>query len=163
MTIAKTQLINHQIRTPKVLLIDQDNSNRGLIDTQEALQMARTAGLDLVVVSEGKEAPVVRILDYGKLQYQQKKRQKQSARPTVKEVKLRPNVGESDYQIRIDKATEWLTKGNSVKFLVRLRGRENQHRDRAVELLDRVITDLGEVGKVQSLDKRSLIVQVIPA
>lgn len=125
--------------------------------------MARTAGLDLVVVSEGKDAPVVRILDYGKLQYQQKKRQKQSARPTVKEVKLRPNVGESDYQIRIDKATEWLTKGNSVKFLVRLRGRENQHRDRAVELLDRVITDLGEVGKVQSLDKRSLIVQVIPA
>ncbi len=81
----------------------------------------------------------------------------------MKEVQLRPNVGESDYSIRIDRAVEWLGKGDSVKFQIRLRGREHQHRERASELLDRIVADIGQAGKVQSLDKRSLIVQVIPA
>lgn len=134
-----------------------------MIDTREALQLAESVGLDLVVVSESKEAPVAKILDYGKHQYQQKKRQRQSARPTVKEVKLRPNVGESDYSLRIGRAVEWLGKGDSVKFQIQLRGRENQHRDRAGELLDRVVADVGSAGKVQSLDKRSLILQFAPA
>jgi translation initiation factor IF-3 len=134
-----------------------------LTDTREALQIAETAGLDLVVVSQSKEAPVAKILDYGKHQYQKKKRQRQSAKTTVKEVKLRPNVGESDYSIRIDRAVEWLGKGDSVKFQIRLRGREHQHRDRAAELLDRIVADLGKAGKVQAIDKRSLIVQVVPA
>jgi translation initiation factor IF-3 len=145
------------------LLIDQENQNRGLTNTREALQMAEDAGLDLVVVSEGKETPVAKILDYGKHQYQQKKRQNQSARTTVKEVKLRPNIGESDYSLRIDRALQWLGKGDSVKFQIRLRGREHQHRDRAAELLERVVTDLGEAAKVQSFDRRSLIVQLTPS
>ncbi len=144
-------------------MIDHENNNRGLTDTREALQLALDAGLDLVIVSEGKDAPVAKILNYGKHQYQQKKRHRQSSQPTVKEVQLRPNVGESDYSLRIDRATQWLGKGDSVKFQIRLRGREHQHRDRATELLDRVVADLGQVGKVQSFDKRSLIVQVVPA
>ncbi|WP_322744213.1 translation initiation factor IF-3 [Coleofasciculus sp. LEGE 07092] len=154
--------MNHHIKSPQVLLIDHENNNRGLTDTREALQLAESVGLDLVVVSESKDAPVAKILDYGKHQYQQKKRQRQSAKPTMKEVKLRPNVGESDYSLRIDRAVEWLGKGDSVKFQIRLRGREHQHRDRAAELLDRIVNDLGEAGKVQSLDKRALIVQVTP-
>lgn len=133
-----------------------------MTDTREALKLAESVELDLVVVSEGKEIPVAKILDYGKHQYQQKKRQHASARTTVKEVRLRPNVGESDYSMRIGRAIEWLGKGNSVKFQVRLRGREHQNRDRAVDLLDRIVQDLSEAGKVQSLDKRSLIVQMIP-
>ena len=144
-------------------MIDHENNNRGLTSTREALQLAESVGLDLVVVSEGKDTPVAKILDYGKHQYQQKKRQRQTSKPTVKEVKLRPNVGESDYTLRIDKAVQWLGKGDSVKFQIRLRGREHQHRERAAELLDRIVADLGQVGKVQSLDKRSLIVQVVPA
>jgi len=133
-----------------------------LVDTRDALQRATEAGLDLVVVSEGKDAPVAKILDYGKLQYQQKKRQKQSARPTVKEVRLRPNVGEADYNLRIERAIEWLEKGDSVKFQIRLRGRENQNRERATEMLERIVTDIGQAGKLQSLDKRALIVQMTP-
>jgi len=144
-------------------LIDHENNNRGLIDTREALQLAKEVGLDLVVVSERKDAPVAKILDYGKHQYQQKKRQRQSSKPTLKEVKLRPNVGESDYSLRINRAVEWLNKGDSVKFQVRLRGREHQHRDRATELLERVVADLGEVGKVQSFDRRALVVQIVPS
>ncbi len=144
-------------------MIDHENTKRGLIDTREALQIAESAGLDLVVVSQGKDAPVAKILNYGKLQYQQKKRQSQSSRPTVKEVRLRPNVGVSDYQLRINKAIEWLGKGDSVKFMIRLRGREHQYRERAGDMLDRIASDLSEAGKVQTLDKRSLIIQVVPS
>ncbi|HEY9735878.1 MAG TPA: translation initiation factor IF-3 [Trichocoleus sp.] len=160
--MTKQHLLNRQIKVPQVLLIDHENQNRGLINTREALQIAEEVGLDLVVVSEGKDVPVAKILDYGKFQYQQNKRQRQSSKPTVKEVKLRPNVGESDYKLRIDRAVQWLGKGDSVKFMINLRGREHQHRERAAELLDRVITDLGDAGKVQSLDKRSLIALVTP-
>lgn len=147
-----------------MLLIDHENNNRGLTDTRDALQLAKEVGLDLVVVSKGKnDAPVAKLLDYGKLQYQQSKRQKQSTKVSLKEVKLRPNVGESDYKIRIDRALKWLSKGNSVKFLVRLRGREHQHRDRALELLNRVVEDLKDSGKVQSFDRRTLTVVLSPA
>lgn len=163
-TIAKKQPINKQIRSKQVLLIDQENNNQGLTDTQEALQLAQKAGLDLVMVSQSKEAPVAKILDYGKFQYQQKKRQRQNnaSKPSMKEVKLRPNVDDSDYDVRINRAIQWLDKGNSVKFQVRLRGREHQHRDRATQLLERIINDLQEVAKVQSFDKRSLLLQLIP-
>ncbi|QLE55804.1 translation initiation factor IF-3 [Nostoc sp. TCL26-01] len=157
------QLINSQIKSNQVFLIDHENNNRGLIDTYEALQIAESVELDLVVVSQDKDIPVAKILNYGKLQYQKKKRQGHSARPTVKEVRFRPNVGASDYNLRIQQAIQWLSKGDSVKFAVRLRGRENQYRDSAGELLDRVVNDLSQVGKVQSLDKRALIVQVMPA
>jgi len=162
LTIATKHLINRQIKSAQVLLIDQENNNRGLTDTYEALKLAESVDLDLVVVSGEKEVPVAKILDYGKHQYQQKKRQHQSARSTVKEVRLRPNVGESDYSLRINRAISWLGKGDSVKFQVRLRGREHQNRERAVELLDRIVTDLSVAGKVQTLDRRSLIVQIIP-
>ena len=145
-----------------MLLIDHENTNHGQIDTRDAVAIAQEAGLDLVIVSEGKGTPVAKILDYGKHQYQQKKRQKQSAKPTMKEVKLRPNVDDSDYGIRIERATKWLDKGNHVKFQVRLRGREHQHRDRARELLQRIVEDLSQVGKVQSFDAQSLIVQLVP-
>jgi translation initiation factor IF-3 len=144
-------------------LIDHENNNRGLIDTREALEIAQSVDLDLVVVSQDKDTPVAKILNYGKLQYQKKKRQTQSARPTVKEVRFRPNVGAADYNLRISQATQWLSKGDSVKFAIRLRGREHQYRDQAGKLLDRIVDDLISVGKVQSLDKRSLILQVIPA
>ncbi|MFN6537876.1 MAG: translation initiation factor IF-3 [Nostoc sp. EkiNYC01] len=157
------QQINSQIKSPQVFLIDHENNNRGLIDTSEALQLAQSVELDLVVVSEGKEAPVAKILNYGKFQYQKKKRQTQSARPTVKEVRLRPNVGAADYNLRIEQATRWLSKGDSVKFVIRLRGRENQYREQAGEMLERVVIALSEVGKVHTLDKRSLVAQVVPA
>ncbi len=161
--VIQKQLINSQIKSPQVFLIDHENNNRGLTDTYEALQLAESLELDLIVVSEGKDAPVAKIINYGKLQYQKKKRQGQSARPTVKEVRLRPNVGVADYKLRIEQAVGWLSKGDSVKFAIRLRGREHQYREQAGELLERVVNDLGQVGKVQSLDKRSLTAQVIPA
>ncbi|MGD1900031.1 MAG: translation initiation factor IF-3 [Phormidesmis sp.] len=160
--MAKKPLINQQIRVPQVLLIDNEGNNRGLTETSEALALAKAAKLDLVVVSPDQDVPVAKILDHGKQQYQSRKRQKQSARSQVKEVRLRPNVGDSDYKVRINKAIAWLERGDSVKFQVRLRGREHQHRDRATDLLNRVVEDLAKVSKVQTFDRRSLMVQVIP-
>lgn len=116
-----------------------------------------------MVVSTGKSVPVAKVMDYGKHQYQQKKRQSQSARTTLKEVKFRPNIGDNDYGRRIKRALKWLDKGNLVKFQIRLRGREHHHRDRARDMLDRIVDDLGEAAEVQSIDKRGLVVQVCPA
>jgi translation initiation factor IF-3 len=164
--IAKKQkaIVNRNIQNPQVLLITQTGENLGLTDTAEALRMAKESKLDLVVVSPSEDgAPVAKIMDYGKLQYQQSKRQKQTSRPSVKEVKFRPNIGESDYALRIKRAAEWLDKGDSVKFLVRLRGREHQHRDRATDLLNRVVEDLNETGKVQSFDHRALTLFLSPS
>lgn len=157
------QPVNHNIRAPQVLLIDHEGTNHGLTDTTAALDIARDAGLDLVVVSEGKDVPVARVMDFGKHQYQKKKRQNASAKATLKEVKMRPNIGESDYTRWIDSAQQWLGKGDAVKFQVRLRGREHQHRDRATELLQRIASDLETQGKVQSFDRRALVLQLVPA
>ncbi|WP_313934896.1 translation initiation factor IF-3 [Nostoc sp. FACHB-280] len=155
--------MNSQIKSPQVFLIDHENNNRGLIATSEALRLAESVELDLVIVSQNEDTPVAKILNYGKLQYQKKKRQGSSARPTVKEVRFRPNVGAGDYNLRINQALQWLSKGDSVKFAIRLRGRENQYRQQAGDMLDRIVNDLGQAGKVQSLDKRALIVQIMPA
>ncbi|WP_341532065.1 hypothetical protein WKK05_39510 (plasmid) [Nostoc sp. UHCC 0302] len=73
------------------------------------------------------------------------------------------NIGVADYKLRIEQSIGWLSKGDSVKFAVRLRGREHQYREQAGKLLDWVVNDLSQVGKVQSLDKRSLIALIIPA
>lgn len=146
------------------MFIDPTGENQGVIDTREALRIAKSAKLDLVVVSQRDDAPpVAKAMDYGKLQYQSNKRQKQNSRPSVKEVKFRPNIGESDYALRIQRAMTWLSKGDSVKFLVRLRGREHQHRDRATDLLRRVIDDLGESSQVQSFDQRALTLFLSPS
>lgn len=146
------------------MFIDHNGEQHGVIDTLAALKIAKDANLDLVVVSQPQDAPpVAKAMDYGKLQYKQNKRQKQDSRPSVKEVKFRPNIGESDYSLRIQRALQWLGKGDSVKFLVRLRGREHQHRDRATELLIRVIDDLAEAGKVQSFDRQSLTLFLSPS
>lgn len=116
----------------------------------------------MVIVSDRDDAPVAKILDFGKFRYEQKKSQKQSsAKPSLKEVKLRPNVGEADYGVRINRAKQWLEKGDTVRFQVRLRGREHQHRDRAIDLLNRVVTDLSPKGEVQVFDKRSLVLQIV--
>ncbi|QUY45159.1 translation initiation factor IF-3 [Acaryochloris sp. 'Moss Beach'] len=161
--ILKKPSINNKILAKKVLLIDQTGTKQGIVDTQEALSLAQQAKLDLVVVSEREDAPVAKIMDFGKYRYEQKKRQKQSSsKPSLKEVKLRPNVGEADYGVRISRALQWLEKGDSVKFQVRLRGREHQHRDRATDLLQRVIEDLSKVSEVQIFDRRALIVQLVP-
>ena len=147
------------------MLIDHENHNHGVVSTRDALGIAEEAKLDLVVVSKDANPPVARIMNYGKHQYQQKKRHQsaKAAKTRLKEVKLRPNVDEGDYSRRVANARKWLGEGNMVKFQIRLRGREHQHRDRAIELMNRIVDDLSDVGKVQSMDRRGLVLQLVSA
>lgn len=159
------QPINQNIQVSEVLLIDHDNNNHGAIQTIEALKIAEVAKLDLVIVSPDATPPVARIMNYGKHQYQQKKRHQsgKASKTRLKEVKFRPNVDTGDYTRRLSSARKWLGEGNMVKFQIRLRGREHQYRDRAISLLTQIADDLNDVGKVQSLDRRGLVLQLVSA
>jgi len=137
--------INEAIRAPQMQLITQDGQNVGLVSRSQALSMAREADLDLVILAErGKDGfPVVKIMDYGKVVYEKKKKlaeaKKHQKTIEVKEIKIRPKIGEHDYQTKIKHAIEFLEKGKRVKITLFFRGRENVTKDvRGPELFQKV-------------------------
>ena len=119
----------------------------------EALDMAKSAELDLVEVSPTAEPPVVRIMDYGKFLFEANKKAHSAKRKQkqiqVKEVKFRPGTGEGDYQIKVRNLIRFLTEGDKAKVTLRFRGREMVHQDIGRRLLDRVSTDLAAHGVVE--------------
>lgn len=131
--------------------------------------MADAASLDLVAVSENSTPPVCRIMDHGKLVYEQKRKlreqRRQHAHHRLKEVKFRVRIEEHDYQYKINHAVEFLQKGNPVKISLMFRGREMAHKEIGFELINRVIEDLTEYGSSDSpprLMGRSIIVNLTP-
>ncbi|HVP37729.1 MAG TPA: translation initiation factor IF-3 [Candidatus Saccharimonadales bacterium] len=145
--------INDRIRVPQVRVVGADGQQVGLLATQEALEMARSAGLDLVEVSPTSRPPVCRIMDYGKFKYEQSKRQRKAKKhqhvTRMKEVKLRPKIEEHDYTFKVQHARAFLLARDKVKVSVTFRGRELAHQDLGHKMLQRVITDLAEVGQVE--------------
>jgi translation initiation factor IF-3 len=123
-------LINQQIRAESVQLITQDGENIGTISRSQALRQAEEAGLDLVLIAQtGKEGiPVVKIMDFGKVLYEKKKKtieaKKHQKVIQVKEIKMSPKIGEHDYQTKIKQAIQFLTSGKRVKITLSFRGRE---------------------------------------
>ena len=119
----------------------------------DALQMATSAGLDLVEVSPTAEPPVVRIMDYGKFLFEQNKKAHSAKRKQkqiqVKEVKFRPGTDENDYQVKLRNLIRFLTEGDKAKVTLRFRGRAMVHQDIGRKLLDRVSTDLAAVAQVE--------------
>jgi translation initiation factor IF-3 len=144
--IQKTdQLINEQIRAPKVQVITFEGGNAGVISRDEALRMARAAELDLVMVSDtGQEGvPVVKIMDFGKLLYAKKKKQAEAKKHQktiqVKEIKMRPKIGEHDYLTKLKQAVGFLKDGKHVKITLMFRGREAAtSKERGAELFERI-------------------------
>lgn len=137
----------------EVRVIDEDGSQLGIMPPQQALDLAKEKGLDLVEVAPQAQPPVCRIINYGKWQYEQKKKahaakQKQTT-ITVKEVKFRPATDEHDYQFKKNNAVRMLQDGDKVKASVRFRGREITHREIGQQLLDRLETDLGQYGTLE--------------
>lgn len=118
--------------------------------TSEALNMARTAGMDLVEVSPQESPPVCRIMDYGKFKYTQKKKQKQShaVRVDLKEVRLRPKTDDNDRMIKVNHALEFLDKGHKVQFTMLFKGRERFNMEFAMSKFREIIAAIGEKGKV---------------
>lgn len=146
--------INQAIRASEVRVIDDEGGQLGVMDISSALRAAEEQGLDLVEVSPNANPPVCRIMDYGKYKYQQSKRaaeaKKKQARVDVKEVKLRPKTDEHDYQFKIKNAKRFLSDGNKVKITIMFRGREVTHPEFGRRILERIATDVEEVGQIES-------------
>ena len=151
-------LINEQIRATTVQLIDGDGANVGVVARAQALQMAEQAGLDLVLLSDsGKDGvPVVKIMDLGKALYEKKKKQTEAKKHQkviqIKEIKIRPKIGEHDYQTKIKQAIDFLKDGKRLKITLFFKGRENATKDeRGVEIFDKVNQSFEEHGIAKNL------------
>ena len=153
----KRTRVNTQIRVPKIRLIDQDGEQVGIVDTAEALAQAQKANLDLVEISPNAEPPVCRIMDHGKYLFElnrRKKAQKKKLKQIhVKEVKFRPGTDVGDFQVKVRKICTFLGRGDKVKISLRFRGREMQHKELGLALLDRVKTELPEGYQIEQEPK----------
>ena len=138
---------------PQVRVIAEDGEQLGIMNTREAVQLARGKGLDLVEVAATADPPVCRIIDYGKFTYEQKKKASEAKKKqvviTVKEVKFRPGTDDHDYNFKMKHARQWLEEGDKVKATIFFRGREITHRELGAELLTRLEQDLADVGEVE--------------
>ena len=146
--------INEAIRAPQVRLVGPNGDNVGVVARAEALRIAREANLDLVEVAPNANPPVCRLLDYGKYMYELQKKAREARKAQkhaeVKEIRLRPRIGEHDLEFKLRDARRFLTKGHKVRFRVWFRGREVQHLDVARGLLDQVVKALEDVGVVEA-------------
>lgn len=153
-------LVNERIRAPKVQLITHEGVNVGVVARYEALQQAQAAQLDLVMIAEsGKEGvPVVKIMDYGKAIYEKKKKQAEAKKSQkviqVKEIKLRPMIGQHDYETKMKQATQFLRDGKRVKITLFFRGREKETKDeRGDQFFDKIDQTLANYGFGENLIK----------
>ena len=160
---------NDRIRSPEVQVISTDGKNLGILKTQEAINIARQEGLDLIEISPNANPPVCKIIDIGKYKYDlQKKANKAKKKQKIinlKEIKLRPVTEIHDYNFKIKNAQKFLSKGDKVKFTVQFKGREMQHTHLGHELMKRIINDTTSLGKVEIRPKfegRQMIMIVQP-
>ena len=148
---------NERIRAPQVQVIGSDGKNLGTLNTQEAIDIAKQEGLDLIEISPNAKPPVCKIIDIGKYKYDlQKKANKARKKQKVvelKEIKLRPVTDVHDYNFKIKNAQKFLTKGDKVKFTVRFKGRELQHTNLGMDLMKRIQEDTKILGKTDQSPK----------
>lgn len=142
---------------PQVRVIAENGDQLGIMNTREAVILARSQGLDLVEVAATADPPVCRIIDFGKFTYEQKKKASEAKKKqviiTVKEVKFRPGTDDHDYNFKAKHARDWLSEGDKVKATIFFRGREITHRELGAELLQRLEKDLTEVAEVEQRPK----------
>lgn len=137
--------------------------------TSDAIQRAVEAGLDLVEVSPNADPPVCKILDFGKLKYQEQKKKNEARKKQktidIKEIKLRPNIDSHDYDVKMRNARRFIDEGDKVKVTLRFRGRELAHQELGAQVLERVREELDEIAKVEQFPKmegRQLIMVMAP-
>lgn len=149
--------MNLGIRAPQVRTIDEDGRQVGVIPIAEALRLARERGRDLVEVAPAAVPPVCRILDYGKYRYEISKREKEAKKKQhysrMKEIKVRPNIDPHDYQVKLRKAVEFLSKGLKLRLTMMFRGREMVHQDFGKRTLNRLVEDLKDHGTLDGAEK----------
>ena len=156
-------MINEQIRCKEVRVIGEEGQQLGVMALRDALNMAKDAGVDLVMVSPSANPPVCRIVDYGKFKYEQLRREKEAKKKQkvieIKEVRLSPNIDENDLNTKMNNARKFLEKGNKVKVTLRFRGREMAHMQQSKHILDdfaEKMKDVAVIEKPAKLEGRSL-------
>ncbi|TAM60550.1 translation initiation factor IF-3 [bacterium] len=151
--MARPLRINEQIRIRQVRVIDDEGAQLGVMPTEQALDLARGKGLDLVEVSPTAVPPVCRIVDYGRLKYEQSKKDKEARKKQshneLREVKLRPKIDQHDYETKARMAQRLLSDGDKVKVTIMFRGREVTYANFGRRLLDRMAQDMASVANVE--------------
>jgi translation initiation factor IF-3 len=149
--------INEQIRVPQVRLIDSDGTQLNIVATREAQRISAERGLDLVEIAPQAKPPVCKIMDYGKYRFEQVKREKETKKNqkviAIKEVKLRPNIEDHDFETKAKNGERFLKNGNKVKVTIMFRGREITHPDLGRELCARMAQRLGECSSIEKPPK----------
>ena len=161
--------VNERILVDSVRLIDHEGNNRGVLTTRDARELADEVGMDLVEVSPHTDPPVCKLLDYGKFKYEAQKKaneaRKKQKTVDVKEIKMRPNIDQHDYDVKMRAVLRFLDEGDKVKVTMRFRGREMAHQERGLLVLDRVRDQLEELVKVEQTPKmegRQMVMVVAP-
>ena len=161
--------INQYINHPQIRLISSSGSQLGIYSSQEALKLAKAEGLDLVMISNRSNPPVCRIIDYGKYKFTQEKKAKEARKKqhhaNLKEVKMRYKIEEHDYKVKINQALRFLEAGDKVKATITFKGREIQHSNLAIELLNKMAKDLNSLADIQqspSKDGKHIIMILSP-
>jgi translation initiation factor IF-3 len=144
--------VNDEIRVKEVRLIDSEGKQLGIMNIENARQIAESSGLDLVEVSPDAKPPVCKILDFGKYRFEQSKKIKESKKKQkvvlTKEIRLRPKIEEHDFQTKLRQAVGFLQKGYKVKLSVRFKGRELSHTDIGRNVINRLVEGVSELGTV---------------
>jgi translation initiation factor IF-3 len=165
----KQDPINESIGAPRVRLIDEDGSQLGIKVTDEAREYAYGKNLDLVLVAAQADPPVARVMDYGKYKYEQEQKAKQARKHQsqvhIKEIKLRPKIGQHDYETKKGHVVRFLNQRAKVKVTIMFRGREQQHPERGRDLLIRLAEEVKEIGQIESpplQDGRNMVMVLGP-
>ena len=161
--------VNEEIRVPQVRLIDQDGEMQGVLTTREAMLRAYSVGLDLVEISPNAEPPVAKILDFGKFKYEQQKKKNEAKKKQkvieIKEIKVRPNIDENDYQVKMRAMKSFIEEGDKVKVTLRFRGREMAHQDIGIRVLERIRSEMDLTTKVEQMprmENRQMVMVLSP-
>ena len=157
------------IQSDKVRVIDENGENIGVMYTREAIEQAAEVGLDLVEVSPNADPPVCKFLDVGKFRYEAQKKanaqRKTQKTQEIKEIKMRPNIDDHDYDVKMRNVFKFIDNGDKVKVTLRFRGRELSHQQLGMDLLKRVQDDVDEVAKIEAyprMEGRQMLMVLSP-
>ena len=160
---------NNRISSPEVQVITSDGENLGVLNTNEAISMAKNQGLDLIEIAPNANPPVCKIMDMGKYKYDAQKKanlaKKKQKIISLKEIKMRPVTETHDYEFKVKNAKKFIAKGDKVKFTIRFKGRELQHSSLGNELMDKIKQDMESVGRVElqpKFDGKQMIMVIQP-
>ncbi len=161
--------VNHQIQVPEVRLVDENGEMVGIVSLSEALRRAENVGLDLIEISPQAEPPVCKLLDNGKYKYELQKKKNEAKKNQkiieIKEIKLRPMIGDHDYEIKLKQMKKFLSEGDKVKVTLRYRGREMAHKELGFKVFERVTRDVegfGTPDNQPAFEGRQVLMMVSP-